>query len=433
MKNLVKRFFVEKKEGEDTYYVLNSEISPEQGDAQKAAQFLVDVIKNWLGKTTLFCNEHYRSDGQIQPEDEWGFYYKTPSSCGSCVRAQEILEKIFGSCSVFNRLPFVEFHGDRQFSFCFDLLKIFAEQGEEVVKKEIELREQKAAQKEAAEKAKLQRLLDKKRASKLTQKLDGKEISQQLQQFLLQYVDRIFVVANPDVAVVLTDRSEWGSSGGIGYYDQVRIFCHGQTDMREWQWRDRYSASNDQPQLRIHGIGKVTVTKANDKVEVKVVLVNDQYGNRSTTFTFDAPKVEKVKTLTKKDQVAFIKKAAKEKARIMADLERLWECKPKMVAAFPSATGYVPYRRPLIKQEEIRAEIGVAAFVTEEQIDHRVSDPQIRFELHVLVFGSEKAETVAEDHGYDREGGGFLTILDINQNSITINTKAGKQEVRLEK
>jgi anti-sigma regulatory factor (Ser/Thr protein kinase) len=86
-----------------------------------------------------------------------------------------------------------------------------------------------------------------------------------------------------------------------------------------------------------------------------------------------------------------------------------------------------------MKQSEVKAEIGVAAFITEEQIDHRVDDPQMRFEMYVVMAGDEKATCRAEDHGYVREGGAFLTILEVTADAVTINTKSGKRTITLAK
>ena len=128
------------------------------------------------------------------------------------------------------------------------------------------------------------------------------------------------------------------------------------------------------------------------------------------------------------DQATLTAKVEKEVVRVMAELNRRWYCKPQMPPSQPGAGyNYVPYRMPSIKQLKIHLEFGVAAFVTEEQIDHRLSDPQIRHELYVLTAGSERVQSMAEDHGYEeRQGGAFLTILEIGAESIVINTKRGK-------
>lgn len=274
-------------------------------------------------------------------------------------------------------------------------------------------------------------------SAKLNEQLGDTVVSEELRRQILPYADnKSLVIASPNVAAVLTSRSEWGSSGGIGYYDQVRVFCGSQSDIKEWQWRDRYSASNDKPWLAVHSIGAVKVSEKDNRVVVEVELVNNKHNNRTATYTFDPPKATAVRTLSTEEQATFTAQVEKEVARVMAELNRLWECKPKMVNPHPmgmgAADGYVSYRRPSIKQQEFHPEIGVAAFVTEEQIDHRVDDPQIRYELHVLTAGSEKAECKAEDHGYDRgEGGAFLTILEIGSKRIVVNTKRGKATISL--
>lgn len=274
---------------------------------------------------------------------------------------------------------------------------------------------------------------------KLNERLGDTVINNELRRQILPHADnKSLVIASSDVAAVLTSRSEWGSSGGIGYYDQVRVFYGSQADMKEWQWRDRYSASNDKPWLAVHAIGAVKMSEKDNKVNVEVELVNNRHGNRTATYIFDPPKPTAVKTLSVDEQATFTAQVEKETARVMAELNRLWECKPQMVASYPAGMTmpmgtptYVPYRRPSIKQREFHPEIGVAVFVTEEQIDHRVSDPQIRHELYVLSAASEKAECKAEDHGYDREGGAFLTILEVGPERIVINTKSGKATISL--
>jgi len=440
----VKQFFTKNVEGERVCYHLNTKIELQFGNDQEAARFLVEIIRFWRKKRDLFCNEttwKWEGEGKDAkrvdlPEEEWCFSYKTPSTCGSCVDSQEILDKIFGDRRKFNALPFITYHGDRQYSFPFNLLKHFAENGHDSTDHLIEKCKQEAARKKAETEAEQKRKLREEQNAKLAERLLGnKEVSEELWRQILPYADnKSLVITNSDVAVVITSRSEWGSSGGIGYYDQVRVFCGSQADMKEWQWRDRYSASNDKPWLAVHAIGAVKVSEKDNKVDVEVELVNNQRGNRTVTYTFDPPRSTAVQTLSVNEQTTFIAQVEKEVARIMAELNRLWECKPKMVNPHPMtiADGYVPYRQPSIKQQEFRPEIGIAAFVTEEQIDHRVSDSQIRHELFVLTAKNKKAKSMAKDHAYDSEGGAFLTILEVGAEHIVINTKKGRVTISLQ-
>ena len=277
--------------------------------------------------------------------------------------------------------------------------------------------------------------------AKLTERLSETEVSDELRRQILPYADdKTLVVAGPNVAAVIGHRSEYGSSGGIGYYSQVRVFCGSQNEMQEWQWRDRYSASNDKPWLSVHNLGEIKVSVKGTKIIVEVELVNREHGKRATTFTFDAlAATTLVRTLSAEEQTAFTTKVDREMDRVMTELDGLWKLKPTMVARYSGGgmmslgtSGYVPYRRPSIKEREIRSEIGVAVFVTEEQIDHRMDDPQIRYELYVLTAKGEKAECKAEDHGYDRgDGGAFLKILEVKSDRIVINTKRGKSTISI--
>lgn len=435
----VNQLFVAKIEGGETYYPLNAELVLQFGGEQEATQFLVEAIRFWRGKRGFFCNDitskwegEYGKDAKqvALPEEEWRFSYKTPSDHCYCVSGQEILDKIFGDRRKFNVLPFVTYNGDRQYSFTFNLLKHFAENGHDSTVRLIEEREQEAVRKKAEAEAEHKRMLCEEQSAQLAGRLGDTIISEELRRQILPYADEesLVIAAEHDVAAVLTTRSEHGSSGGIGYYSQVRVFYGSQEEMQEWQWRDRYTASNDKPWLRVYAIGAVKVSENKNGAEVEVELVNNEHSNRKATYTFNPPKPTVAKTLSVDEQATFTAQAEKEVARIMTELNWLWELKPKMA----SSHGYVPYRQPAIKQREFKAEIGIAAFVTEEQIDHRIDDPQVRYELYVLTTGSEHVERKAEDHGYDRgEGGAFLTILEVGPERIVINTKNGKKTIVL--
>ena len=279
-----------------------------------------------------------------------------------------------------------------------------------------------------------------KSATALTQRLGNIEISEELRRQILPYADKeTLVVVNPNVAAVITPRSEWGSSGGIGRYDQVRVFCGSQSAMQEWQYRDRYSESADRPLLAVDGLGEVKVSERDNKVVVEVELVNNHRGRttRTATFTFDQSKETVVRVLSAEEQAIFSTKVEQEMARIMVEFEQQRALKPQMRASYPEGTAFVgapshrSYRPPSIKQTKFRYDIGVAAFVTDEQIGHKETNPMIRYELYVLTFGNEKAESKARDHGCSYEGGAFLTILEIEPDRIVINTNSGKKTILL--
>ncbi len=427
MKKSVKNLFIEKQEDQGAF-LLNEDLALDFENKQEAAQYLVDAIRSWKGKRSFFCSDNTAN----LPEDEWSFGYKTPSTCAGCVSGQRILDKIFNGRENFNALPFVIYGGDRQYSFVFGLLKHFAKNGHESTISLMKEQDQEKARKKMEAGAEEQRQADKKREARLLERFSKEEISKELQKQILPYADnKSLIIVSSDIALVLTSRSEWGSSGGIGYYDQVRAFYKDQAQMKEWQWRDRYSASNDRPQVKVEGFGRVKILEKEKEISVEVELINKEYGNRSATYNFKLKVSSPTVSISKDEQAVFIAQAEKEIARIMSNLNRLWECKPKMLSSIPMTDGYISYSQPKIKQKELRPEIGILAFVTEEQIDHRVSDPQIRHELYVLIIGNEKAEPKVKDHGYYSEGGAFLSILEVKMEGIVINTKDGKKLISL--
>jgi len=274
---------------------------------------------------------------------------------------------------------------------------------------------------------------------RLEETLKGQVVSPEARAFLASVFTNDLKVVDPDTLVYLKERSEWGSSGGVGYFDQVHVYYHGQTEMEEWQWRDRYSASKDRHDLRIEGLGKVSVSEENGEARIEIELINEEYGNRSTSFTFSAKEKTSSVTLSEQEQSAFAEKVKEEMTSVLKEKERLWAMKPQMRPDYPAGmtlpmglpSSYVPYRRPSIKERLILASLGIAAFVVEEQIDHRVDDPQIRYELYVVKHGQGKAENVYEDHSYEKgQGNAVIALVQLKPDKALINTRNGKVTVK---
>lgn len=246
-------------------------------------------------------------------------------------------------------------------------------------------------------------------------------------------------IIDPDIAIFQGSRSEWGSSGGIGYFDQIYVYFHSQTDMREWQWRDRWSESKDRHDLRIDELGRISVELEKERQKVLIEIVNKEYGNRETFFSFEIKKEKSQKQLSPVEQLEFEKLLKNEIARIMTTLHELWECKPQMLMDYsgwgmiPSGSpAYTNYKEPSIKYEIINKELGVSAFITEEQIDNQGKDPQYRYELFVLKHGDQEVKRIFEDHAYEkREGSALIALVDLTPNKVTINTRDGKKTIKL--
>lgn len=279
---------------------------------------------------------------------------------------------------------------------------------------------------------------------RLLNAIDDAKISDDLKEYLISVINSIdgLKVIAPDIAVYHTSRSEHGTTGDVAYFDQANVYYFGQIKMQEWQWRDRYSASKDHHDLRFDEFNEIEVTKNGEQAIIQVELINKEHGNRWTTFNFD--KVKKVipaKILTDEEQAEFSAKATIEIEKIMAEKTRLWELKPQMLFAsrFPNGMSIsmstlstsMPYRQPSIKDSTFHANLGVATFVIEEQIDHRGRDPQIRHDLYVYKYGDENAKIVDEDHGYEMEGGAMLSLISLEQNAVTFSTSCGTKTIAI--
>jgi len=265
------------------------------------------------------------------------------------------------------------------------------------------------------------------RESAIDKEIGDVKVSDSLRQQLMPYLGKTIKIVSPDIAFVVTSRSEYGTSGGCGYWSQLRCLFYGEEELQEWQWRDRYSASNDKPWLSVQGLGEIKTCTNGGSVNVEVELVNRQ-GNRWTKFSLDISKA-KAKFLSDSEQSAFSAKIVEEQANIMKELETLHKKRPALMPDGPGKRSY--YTEPRLKQSVVRVEIGLAAFVMEEQIDHHSDDRQMRDSLFVFRNGQEHAQMKYEDHGYDRNGGAFLTIVSLTPDRIVINTNGGKVKLQV--
>jgi hypothetical protein len=125
MTNLLENLFGEpRKHGQLS---MAEGVRPTFPSDREAAQFLVEVIQRWHERVKLFCFNKGTPRGEELNEDAWHFAYSL-GGCGHCLRAQRLLDLIFGDHSKFNALPFVNKrnHEDEGFAFRLGDLKKFA-------------------------------------------------------------------------------------------------------------------------------------------------------------------------------------------------------------------------------------------------------------------------------------------------------------------
>jgi len=269
----------------------------------------------------------------------------------------------------------------------------------------------------------------------LNEMLEKKKIKSELHEWLSQYSGKEWKVYAPDIAVAKSERSEWGGSGGIGYWDQANVYYKGQVEKKEWNWRDRYDPRKDDYSKRIREFGEMKKEIQDDKVLISIQILNDDLyqGHRWTEFEFENIEQKSFKKLSEDEQEQFNNSVYTEIDRIMADLNRLWGLKPKMMVSVPGCYGgYTNYDSPKVKQQDIQKTFGVAAFVTVEQIDHDGRDPQYRYEVFIVNHKDQKAVRVYEDHSYEnREGSALVAIVTLNPEEIVLNTRKGKKIIKI--
>ncbi len=114
----------------------------------------------------------------------------------------------------------------------------------------------------------------------------------------------------------------------------------------------------------------------------------------------------------------------------------MWENKPQMLANYPAGMtmpagtpSYGAYDQPSVTNKAVSLKSGIGAFTIKEQIDHRASDPQYRYELYVTRH-NKGTDMGYEDHAYlKREGDASITGLRIQKGKVVFSTREGKKEI----
>lgn len=432
MDKRVKEIFTKVKKGEKAYYRLNEWLEINIEDDQEASQFLVDVIKYWHKKRNLFCHDNtwvwvQDSEGenvmQTFPEDDWTFSYKTPSTCGGCVSGQKLLDKIFGHRDRFNELPYVKYAGGRNYHLRFDLLKAFIDDGKEKVEaiREEEARMEAEKEQREAEEARKWRL------SKVLEQT-SKEVPAAAHEFLADIASRdrtqiLDLDVCDDVVIVLALRKHWSSASAIAHYSQLHVFADGVTASKEWRYRDQ--SANEDYQYKFDSLGMVVTYREDNELFVNTgLLTGDRYADLGHTFNLKIPEegLREHPKLSEEELAELWQNVERERARMRKHLEELRERKPRMLASMPgTADGYQNYTQPKVGKVTV-LDTGVAYFITEEQIDHRTNNRQMRYALYVMKTGDKEARRVTEDHAYENLRNAFVRVIDISPDEVTVET-----------
>lgn len=132
---IAKEFFVKK----DGKLAINKELTlPVFDSIQASVAFLVLVIREWRSNQIFpvrgggdWVAEMNARERGVPVEDSLWFAYEKNCRCNMCVLTIEMLDKIFGSHTIFSSLSFVDcgklsFGGNDWFKISFKKLKMFA-------------------------------------------------------------------------------------------------------------------------------------------------------------------------------------------------------------------------------------------------------------------------------------------------------------------
>ncbi len=285
------------------------------------------------------------------------------------------------------------------------LILYFMEKGDGVVKKSTEEFVKKITEQWEAEEKEEQE----KKAKKIKQITGGIEVSPVTMKAIEENphpYDGGIKVVDKDTLVVWEGRQSHSGGSGVAMYSDLSVYVNGHKQTKSFQWRDAYSSGNDNFGLRIN---KVTEAKSVDKGgKIEVIVTTDK--GQEYIFEFDKKEVvEEREKLSSEAQEAFKKHFEDEVTRLMNQYNEWYKSTPKI----PSARGEVRYIEPRIVKKEI-SEYGFGVIQIERQIDHK-GEKDFQMMNHLfIVKPNQPAQEIAENHGYQYENKGQLSIVSVN-------------------
>lgn len=214
-------------------------------------------------------------------------------------------------------------------------------------------------------------------------------------------------VINKDTLVVWEGRHSRSGNSGVAMYSDLSVYVNGHKQTKSFQWRDAYSSDNDNFGLRIN---KVTEAKSEDKGDkIEITVTTDK--NQKHVFEFDKKEaIEQREKLSSEEQEAFNKHFEGEVERLMNQYNEWYKSSPKI----PSTNGEKSYIEPRIVRQEIDTEYGFGIVQIERQTDHR-TDKDLQMMNHLfLIKPDQPAQEIVENHGYQSEQKGQLSLINVN-------------------
>ncbi|MFA5961457.1 MAG: hypothetical protein WC848_02125 [Parcubacteria group bacterium] len=192
------------------------------------------------------------------------------------------------------------------------------------------------------------------------------KISDDLKAQILMYVDRdSLVIANEHIAVLLSERSEYGR--GVGYWDQVHVFCCHKRIVKEWNWRHKDYQHLDQKHLAVNGIGAIKATNNNEnQVIIQVELLNNS-GSRSVNFEFNFG--ENDSPFRKNEKIIQIKKVnpTEEYARKKMEEKLKYAIDPEDIRKFAEKNGIEPTEADFRQMMRNNLQLGLIEYFQKAQ------------------------------------------------------------------
>ncbi len=250
---------------------------------------------------------------------------------------------------------------------------------------------------------------EKKHEEKIDSIADGIEVTsatrQVIEENLSPYSGGLKVV-DKDTVVVWEERHSRSGNSGVAMYSDLSVYVNGHKQTKSLQWRDAFSSGNDNSGLRINEVTEAKSEDKGDKVEVTVTTDKGQ----NYVFEFDKEGTTEQREKLSPEQLESLKNHFESEVDKLMDQYNEWyKSSPKI----PSAKGEKLYLKPRIVSKEI-SEYGFGIVQIERQTDHRgENDPQMMNHLFLIRL-NKAAEEIVENHGYQSEQKGQLSIVSVN-------------------
>lgn len=202
------------------------------------------------------------------------------------------------------------------------------------------------------------------------------------------------------VAVFLEKRSHYGGSGGIARQSVITVWANGQSESRQYQYKDQYTWKKDNPSNDFKSLEVISIEEGEQIVSIKVKAIAYNGDHKEESFELKVEGKEALEELSIRELALFKTSVEQQVQEALNAVNLRIEGNTRRA---PDCSGYIPWEAPYVK-DKCFTKSGIAAFSLVEAIDYGspidITMKQERCTLYFMIHEDQELSLIVTDHAW---------------------------------